>query len=160
MVHIFLDGLKLTDTARNEGRSAVEPEAIKEIEDRYDACCNQGIAYHENQPPLTPLSEQKRPGRQKKRIGHNNVSRLKDFKKHFLLFLHDLAVPFTNNEAERDLRMTKVRQKISGCFRTIAGAINFCILRTVIETGRKQNWDIMETLNTPPDQLIKKLKAS
>ena len=160
MVHILLDGMDLADTARNEGRSAVEPEAIKEVEDRYDACCNQGIAYHENQPPLTLLSEQKRPGRQKKRIGHNNVSRLKDFKKHYLLFLHDLTVPFTNNEAERDLRMTKVRQKISGCFRNIAGAVNFCILRTVIETGRKQNWDIMETLNTPPDQLIKKLRAS
>ena len=65
----------------------------------------------------------------------------------------------TNNEAERELRMTKVRQKVSGCFRTEEGAENFCILRTVIETARKQGWDIMQTLRTAPDQLILMLKV-
>ena len=75
------------------------------------------------------------------------------------MFLHDLTVPFTNNEAERDLRMTKVRQKVSGCFRTEEGAENFCILRTVIVTAQKQGWNIMQTLKTAPDQLIQMLKA-
>ena len=53
-----------------------------------------------------------------------------------------------------DLRMTKVRQKISGCFRTEEGAEDFCTLRTVIETAGKQGWDILQTLKTAPSQLV------
>ena len=66
---------------------------------------------------------------------------------------------FTNNEAERNLRMTKVRQKVSGCFRTEEGAENFCRLRTVIETARKQGWEILQTLKTAPDKLVVMLKS-
>ena len=159
MTAILLDAKKIRDIARSQGQDAVEPEAIKEIERRYDACCEQAITVHENQPPLTPESEKKKPGRRKRRTGHNLALRFKDLKSNVLLFLNDLAVPFTNNEAERDLRMTKVRQKVSGCFRTEEGAENFCILRTVVETARKQGWDIMQTLKTAPDQLILMLKA-
>ena len=74
-------------------------------------------------------------------------------------FHNDLTVPFTNNEAERDLRMTKVREKVSANFRTEEGTENFCILRTVIETARKQGWDIMQTLMSAADQLILILKG-
>ena len=154
MTTILLDALQLTKTARSQGRDAVDPEAIKEIERRYDACCEQAITFHENQTPLTPASKRKKQGRRKRRIGHNLALRFKALKTGVLLFLNDLTVPFTNNEAERDLRMTKVRQKVSGCFRTEEGAENFCILRTVIETARKQGWDIMQTLRTAPDPLI------
>ena len=154
MTTILLDALQLTKTARSQGRDAVDPEAIKEIERRYDACCEQAITFHENQTPLTPLSKRKKQGRRKRRIGHNLALRFKALKTAVLLFLNDLTVPFTNNEAERDLRMTKVRQKVSGCFRTEEGAENFCILRTVVETARKQGWDIMQTLRTAPDPLI------
>jgi len=55
-----------------------------------------------------------------------------------LLFLEDSSVPFTDDEGERDLRMSKVRQKVSGCFRTGEGAENCCMLRTVAETARKR----------------------
>ena len=71
-----------------------------------------------------------------------------------LRFLTDLEVPFTNNEAERDLRMMKLRQKISGGFRSGKGAENFAILRSVITTARKQGWNIIESLISPPDRLI------
>ena len=160
MTTILLDALQLTKTARSQGRDAVDPEAIKEIERRYGACCEQATTFHENRPPLTPLSKQKKRGRRKRRIGHNLALRFKALKTAVLLFLNDLTVPFTNNEAERDLRMTKVRQKVSGCFRTEEGAENFCILRTVIETARKQGWDIMQILRTEPDQLILMLNPS
>ena len=116
MTTILLDALQLTKTARSQGRDAVDPEAIKEIERRYDACCEQAITFHENQPPLTPLSKRKKPGRRKRRIGHNLALRFKALITAVLLFLNDLTVLFTNNEAERDMRMTKVRQKVSGCF--------------------------------------------
>ena len=69
-------------------------------------------------------------------------------------FLNDLDVPFPKNEAKRVLGKTEVEQKISGCFRTVEGAENFCILRTVIETARKQGRDILQTLKTAPDQLF------
>ena len=154
MTTILLDALQLTKAARSQGRDAVDPEAIKEIERRYDACCEQAITFHENQTPLTPASKRKKQGRRKRRIGHNLALRFKALKTGVLLFLYDLTVPFTNNEAERDLRMTKVRQKVSGCFRTEEGAENFCILRTVVETARKQGWDIMQTLRNAPDPLI------
>ena len=160
MTTILLDALQLTKTARRQGRDAVEPEAFKEIERRYGACCEQAITFHENQPSLTPPSKRKNQGRRKQRIGHNLALRIKALKTAVLLFLNDLTVPFTNNEAERDLRMTKVRQKVSGCFRTEEGAENFCILRTVIETAKMQGWDIMQTLRTAPDQLILKLKVA
>ena len=64
-----------------------------------------------------------------RRTGHNLVLRLRDRKADVLRFLTDLRVPFTNNEAERDLRMGKVRIKVSGCIRTPAGAENCCTLR-------------------------------
>ena len=160
MTTILLDVLQLTKTARSQGRNAVDPEAIKEIERRYDACCEQAITFHENQPPFTPPWIRKKQGRRKRRIGHNLALRFKALKTAVLLILNDLTVPFTNNEAERDLRMTKVRQKVSGCFRTEEGAENFCILRTVIETARKQGWGIMQTLRTAPDQLILMLKVA
>ena len=63
-----------------------------------------------------------------------------------LLFLHDLSVPFTNNEAEQGLRMPKVREKVSGCFRTEKGIKNYCIVRSVTETGRKQGRGTLDTL--------------
>ena len=134
--------------------------AVTKIESRYDTCCDQAIVFHENQPPLRHPSEKNKPGRQKWSRAHNLALQLQSNKVSYLLFLNDLTVPFTNNEAERDLRMTNVRQKVSGCFRTEEGAENFCILRTVIETARKQGWNIMQTLNTTPDQLILMIKAA
>jgi transposase len=77
-----------------------------------------------------------------------------------LRFLIDPGVPFTNNLAERDLRMMKVRQKISGCFRTATGAENFATLRTVLSTARKQGWSLIQTLQESPDALIAKIKTA
>ena len=71
-----------------------------------------------------------------------------------LRFLTDPRVPFTNNQAERDLRMAKLRQKISGGFRSVHGAYDFAILRAVIATARKQRWNVLQTLAHPdPMQL-------
>ncbi len=76
-----------------------------------------------------------------------------------LRFLYDFAVPFTNNQAERDLRMMKVKMKISGGFRTMVGARTFSSLRSVISTARKQGWNILQTLAANPATLIRALSA-
>ena len=71
-----------------------------------------------------------------------------------------LALPrFTNNQAEQDIRMMKVKMKISGGFRSQAGAEAFAALRSVISTARKQRWDILKTLSSPPNTLIAALPA-
>lgn len=160
MKTILHDALKLTHVARGQDQRAVSPDAIREIGRRFDTCCEQAITFHENEPPIVRPTKSKKRGRPKRRTGHNLALRLQAHKTAVLLFLEDLTVPFSNNEAERDLRMTKVRQKISGCFRSEAGAENFCTLRTVIETARKQGWDILKTLKTAPDQLIPNLKPA
>ena len=85
MTTILLDALQLTKTARSWGRDAVDPEAIKEIERRYDDCCEQAITFHESQPPLTPPSKRKKRGRRELRIGHNLALRFNALKAAVLL---------------------------------------------------------------------------
>ena len=119
----------------------------------------QGLAFHEAQPPPSE-KKGKRRGPQRRRTGHNLLMRLQSRKEDVLRFLTDPSVPFTNNQAEQDLRMMKVRQKISGCFRTAAGAENFAALRSVLSTARKQGWSLIETLQEKPDTLIGKINAA
>ena len=68
-------------------------------------------------------------------------------------FLTDFDVPFTNNLAEQDLRMMKVKMKISGSFRTLEGAQVFAILRSVVSTARKRGLNILQILTATQDQL-------
>jgi transposase len=93
-------------------------------------------------------------GRKAKRPGHNLLVRLRDFKADVLRFLYDFAVPFTNNQAEQNIRMIKVRMKISGGFRTQSGAETFAILRSVLSTARKRGWNLLRTLSATPALLI------
>ncbi len=77
-----------------------------------------------------------------------------------LRFLREPAVPFTNNEAERDVRMTKLRQKISGGFRSLEGASDFAVIRSFIATAKKQGWKIVDALKAQPESLDKSLRLS
>lgn len=109
----------------------------------YDNIIKEGVAFHEAQLPL--FSTNKR-GKRPKRTGHNLLLRLLNYKQDVLRFLNDPAVPFTNNEAERDLRMAKCKQKISGGFRSVQGANQFARIRGFISTARKQGWNIMQSI--------------
>ena len=77
-----------------------------------------------------------------------------------LRFLSDPTVPFTNNLAERDGRMMKLRQKISGGFRSIDGAEDFAVIRSLLSTARKQGWDILQAPANQPHRLIAELRLA
>ena len=92
-----------------------------------------------------PLKKKKR-GRPKKTKAQNLLVRLGEYESSVLAFLHDINVPFSNNLAEQDIRMIKVRLKISGCFRTIQGAKYFARIRSHLFTARKQNLNILDSI--------------
>lgn len=125
------------------------------ISTHYFEIVNTGILFHKSLPPLI----QKKQWRPKRRVGHNLLIRLQEYSEETLRFLYDRNVPFTNNQAEQDIRMMKVKQKISGCFRSILGADVFCRIRTLLSTARKQGWNILETIEDALNERIPNLTA-
>lgn len=113
----------------------LKPGLIALIERRYDTIVADGLTFHDAQPPLTKARPLGRPPR---RVGHNLLLRLSTCKQDVLRFLTNPRVPFTNNLAERDGRMMKLRQKISGGFRCEGSANDFAAIRSVLSTARKQ----------------------
>jgi len=145
-----------TNLAHEQG-APLKPGLIALIERCYDAVLAEGMAFHEAQPAL---AKSRRRGRPPRRVGHNLLLRLSIRKSDVLRFLTDPSVPFTNNLAERDGRMMKLRQKISGGFRSEDGAKDFAVIRSLLSTARKQGWDMLETLTTQPDRLIDDLRMA
>jgi transposase len=74
--------------------------------------------------------------------------RLEERREQILLFMQNFSVPFDNNQSERDLRMLKVKQKVSGCFRTEQGAAEFCRLRSYVAAMKKQGRGVMEAIGS------------
>src|SRR6202047_5430888 len=101
---------------------------------------------------------QRRSGKPR-RVGHNLLLRLHQRRSDVLRFLHDPSVPFTNNQAEADARMMKLRQKISGGFRAQGSADDFVVIRSVLSTAKKQSWNILKTLMQEPEELILSLRT-
>jgi transposase len=135
----------------------LKPRFVARIERQYDAILAQGFAYHRDLPELR---RSQRRGWKPRRVGHNLLLRLHQRRDDALRFLHDPLVPFTNNQAERDVRMMKLRQKISGGFRTQEGAETFAIIRSVLSTARKQGWDLIATLMQRPEILLQSLQTA
>jgi transposase len=152
----LLDANEAVQAAKAQGASALPAETIKAFEDRYWAAVREGLALHRSLPAFDPSTNSKK--RKKQRPAHNLLIRFKTFKAATLRFLTDFTVPFTNNLAEQDLRMMKVKIKISGGFRTLQGAADFASLRSVISSARKQSLNILNALTLGPERLAVELK--
>lgn len=146
---------QLRCTAQDQGETELPEPVRQEIITGYMAILAEGLAFHERQPPLAISSGARGP--KARRPGHNLLLRLRDYRDDVLRFIADFAVPFTNNQAEQDLRMMKLRMKISGTFRTLEGAQVFADIRSVISTARKHRLNILETLTLSPAQIIARL---
>lgn len=151
-----------TNLAHERG-APLKPGLVACIERRYGAIVAEGLAFHENQTPLAQTAAKgggKTRGRAPRRTGHNLLLRFLTRRSDTLRFLHHPAVPFSNNEAERDVRMMKLRMKISGGFRSPEGASDFATLRSFISTARKQGWNVIEALTRDPADLAKTLRLA
>ncbi|MEI2419379.1 transposase, partial [Arthrospira platensis SPKY2] len=136
---------ELVDTAQQSGETELPTDYIERIHQVYEAIVSLGL--EENPLPDTPPPPGQ-PGRRKKTKARNLVERFGKHQAAILRFVHDFKVPFDNNLAERDIRMMKVQQKISGCFRSWEGAQQFCRLRSYISTIRKQGLNVWEALGS------------
>ena len=142
MKSVLLDMKAAVNQTRMQGRESLHLLEVQDWKARYQAVLLQA----NEAPSMVQEPPPKRRGRRKQSAAHNLLDRLVRDQDAVLAFLENFAVPFDNNLAERDLRMLKVQQKISGCFRSVAGAQAFCRIRGYLSTLRKQKLSLLPAL--------------
>jgi transposase len=133
MSALLLDTKDLVAQARGAGQQALSADALANLADCYETVIAIG---HDEHPPVAG----------KKTKAHNLLLRLQRDQSEALRFAHDFRVPFGNNQAEQDIRMVKLQQKISGCWRTPQGADRFLTVRSYLSTTRKNNIGALDAL--------------
>ena len=130
-------------TACAAGLSALPPTDHDRFLQGYERIVQAGYAQNPvAQPPAGP----KRRGRRKQSKARNLLDRFRDHPDNILAFMRNFAIPFDNNQSERDLRMMKLRQKISGTFRSFEALVNFCRIRGYVSTARKNGVNALDAL--------------
>jgi transposase len=138
MIDLLLKIKQTVEKTRTSGTKYLARSKIEQFEKHYQKIINQGL---EVNPDMEPKMRKK-----KKSKAQNLLFRFKEHRDKVLAFMYDFQVPFDNNLAERDIRMLKVQQKISGCFRSDLGAEMFCRIRSYISTVNKQRYHILYAL--------------
>lgn len=146
MAQLLLDG-KAEVAETTATADALSPERLADYAARYDTILQQG--FEANPAPDAPPVKQR--GRPKQSPPKNLLDRLQKHKPSVLAFMYDFRVPFDNNLVERDVRMVKLKQKVSGAFRTKSGAQTFCAIRSYISTVRKQGGNVINAIHDALD---------
>lgn len=141
MKRLLLQWKDVADQARTQGQDALSSEKIADWQARFLVLLDEGDQVH----PLIPTPKGKR-GKAKQHPGRNLLHQLRKHQHAVWASLEDLRVPFDNNLAERDVRMVKVQQKVSGAFRSSEGAVHFCRIRGYLSTLRKQGLHLFSAL--------------
>jgi transposase len=139
MAELLVDIKLVADRARAAGCARVDDDAQARLRSRYQRLLGDGQAA--NPPPCTA-----RRGHRRRSPAANLLARLDRHQVEVLRSLDDCRVPFDNNQAERDLRMVKLQQKISGCWRTLDGAAAFLTLRSYVSIARKHEMNPLAVL--------------
>lgn len=142
MLEFLITVNKIVNDHKNAGKSTLSEKLISKLEKKYDAILNDGLLQ------IPQIESHGKRGRQKQHPVKNLHNRFVNFKTESLRFMKDFQVSFTNNQAERDIRMTKVKQKISGGFRSIEGANRFCRIRGFISTSKKHNVNVFQAMES------------
>ena len=144
MLKLLREIQKAVGAAKALGQAALSHEQLAYFQNRYDQIVAEGLLAN---PPPKPTAEQARKrGRVKQTLPKNLLDRLRDHPDMVLAFMYDFQVPFDNNQAERDIRMAKLKEKISGCFRSEEGSKTFCQVRSYISTAHKNEQPILQAL--------------
>lgn len=152
LAKLLVEMKEAVEEAREAGRAALTEQEREEFFHRYDELVRRGLELnperHIRRRQVEPgqATAKKGRGRTPQSEARKLVARLESRREEVLCFLTDFRVPFENNQAERDLRMIKLQQKVGGCFRSGEGARQFCRLQSVISTARKQGQAALESI--------------
>lgn len=144
MITLLVTMKRRVDEAKAQGKNALTPDQLTAFAHQYADLLKQGMTA--NPPAPIPADQPKPRGRPKQSPAKNLLDRLTSQQEAVLRFLYDFDVPFDNNQAERDLRMMKLKQKISGGFRSEDGARQFCRIRSYLSSLRKQGRNVLDAL--------------
>ena len=152
MKRLLVDIKTTVDTAKDEGKLQLPAKTVIDFNRQYRQIVSQGLQPYLIEPKSNAPPKR---GRKKQSKTKNLLDRFDKYQTQTLRFMTDFRVPFDNNQAERDIRMTKVKQKISGTFRSPNGTPHFCRIRGFISTLKKQGTNVLDALThtfmpTPP----------
>ena len=144
MIDLLMKIKETVDKAKENKETNLSQEQLTKFENEYDRLVEEGLEANPLREPEEGVPKKR--GRVKQTPSRNLLETFEIHKDFVLAFMYDFRVPFDNNLAERDIRMMKLKQKISGCFRSYRGAESFCSIRGYVSTAKKNGLQALDAI--------------